>query len=75
MVGCVADNGKMLLFSKKNFVLKIRSVDVSDMQNPKPQYNILNKGICKNSKGYVGFSYPGIVLPYTICLFPLIPYS
>ena len=48
---------------------------MSDMQNPKPQYNILNKGICKNSNGYVGFSYPGIVLPYTICLFPLIPYS
>ena len=31
--------------------------------------------ICKNSKDYVGFSYPGIVLPYRICLFPLIPYS
>ena len=75
MVGCVPDNVKMLLFSQFFFVLKIRGVDVSDMQNPKHQYNILNKGICKNSKGYVGFSYPGIVLPYTICLFPLIPYS
>ena len=28
-----------------------------------------------NSKEYVGFSYPEIVLPYTICLLPLIPYS
>ena len=53
-------------YSHNLFVLKIRGVDASDMQNPRPQYNILNKGICKNSKDYVGFSYPGIVLPYTI---------
>ena len=36
---------------------------------------ILNKDICKNSKDYEGFSYPGNVLPYTICLLLLVPYS
>ena len=44
------------------------------MQNPRLQYNIVNKDICKNSKDYVGFSYPGIVLPYTIYIFPLLHY-
>ena len=57
-------------------MLKIRGVDASDMQNPRLQYNILlNKDIFKNSKDYVGFSYLGIVWPYTICLFPLVLYS
>ena len=74
VVGCAVDIVKMLLFSHF-LVLKIRGVDASDMQNPRLLYNILNKDICKDSKDYVGFSYPGIVLPYTICLFPLIPDS
>ena len=56
-------------------VLKIWGVGATDMQNSRPQYKILNKDTCKNSKDCVGFSYAGIVLPYTICLFPLIPYS
>ena len=49
-------------------------VEASDMQNPRLQYNRLNKDIGKNSK-CVSFSNPEIVLPYTICLFPLIRYS
>ena len=57
------------------FVLKIKGVDGSDMQNHRLQYNILNKDICKNSKDNVGAFNPEIVLPYTICLLPLIPYS
>ena len=32
------------------------------MQNPRRQYNILNKDICKNSKDYVSFSQPGFVV-------------
>ena len=53
------------------FVLKIRGVDASDMHNPIPQYNILNKGICKICKDYVVFSYPGIVFPYTLYNMPI----
>ena len=70
MVGCAQNNVMMLLFSQ--FSTNIRGVDTSDMQNPRLQYNILNKDICTNNKDYVVFSYPGIVFPYTKCLFPLI---
>ena len=56
----------MLLFSQFVFILKITDVDASDMQNPRLQNNIINKYICKNSKDYVGFSYPEIILSYTI---------
>ena len=75
MVGCAPNNVKMLIISQFVVYLKIRGVDASDMENPRLQYNILNKDICKNSHDYVGISYPGIVFPYTICLFPLIHYS
>ena len=63
VVGCAPDNVIILMIY---FALKIRGVDVSDMQNPIPQYNILNKDMCKNSKDYVCFSYQGIVLHYKL---------
>ena len=66
MVGCAPDYVNILLFSQF-YVLKIRGVDASDMQNSRPQYNILNKDICKNSKDYVGFF---IIVIYTIYIAP-----
>ena len=50
MVGCAPYNVKILLLSQFVFMLKIRGVDASDMQNPRLQYNILNKVISKNSR-------------------------